>query len=247
MLELLADPNTWASLATLTLMEIILGVDNIVFISVLVSKLPKDQARIARQIGLSLALVFRILLLLVLSWLIGLTQPLFEIYGHGYSWRDIILFAGGAFLIYKATTEIHVEIEDPHDPTEKDAVGMALTAVVAQIVVIDAVFSIDSIITAIGMAEHVEVMIIAVIIAVAIMYAASSSIASFIEHHPTTKMLALAFLILIGVSLVADAIGFHIPKGYIYASMGFAVLVEGINITASARRKARAANQGKGK
>ena len=247
MLELLADPNTWASLATLTLMEIILGVDNIVFISVLVSKLPKDQARIARQIGLSLALVFRILLLLVLSWLIGLTQPLFEIYGHGYSWRDIILFAGGAFFIDTATTEIHEEIEDPHDPTEKDAVGMALTAVVAQIVVIDAVFSIDSIITAIGMAEHVEVMIIAVIIAVAIMYAASSSIASFIEHHPTTKMLALAFLILIGVSLVADAIGFHIPKGYIYASMGFAVLVEGINITASARRKARAANQGKGK
>lgn len=240
MLELLADPNTWASLATLTLMEIILGVDNIVFISVLVSKLPKDQARFARQIGLSLALVFRILLLLVLSWLIGLTQPLFEIYGHAYSWRDIILFAGGAFLIYKATTEIHEEIEDPHDPTAQDAVGMALTAVVAQIVVIDAVFSIDSIVTAIGMAEHVEVMIVAVIIAVAIMYAASSSIAAFIEHHPTTKMLALAFLILIGVSLVADAIGFHIPKGYIYASMGFAILVEGINITASARRKARA-------
>ncbi|MCB9993771.1 MAG: TerC family protein [Hyphomicrobiaceae bacterium] len=243
MFALLADPNTWASLATLTLMEIILGVDNIVFISVLVSKLPESQARLARQIGLSMALVFRILLLLVLSWLIGLTNPLFELLGHAYSWRDIILFVGGAFLIYKATSEIHEEIEDPHDPSADDMVGMALSAIVAQIVVIDAVFSIDSIVTAIGMAQHVEVMIAAVIIAVGIMYAASAPISDFIGRHPTTKMLALAFLILIGVSLVADAIGFHIPKGYIYAAMLFSVVVEAINITASARRKAR--NAGK--
>lgn len=245
MIEFWSSPQVWASLATLTIMEIVLGIDNIVFISVLVSKLPAAQAKRARQIGLLLALVFRILLLLVIAWIIGLTQPLFTLFEQDFSWRDLILFAGGAFLIYKATSEIHEEIEDPRDPTTKDAVGMTFQMVILQIVIIDAVFSIDSIVTALGMAQHVEVMIAAVIISIGVMYVASGPISRFVEKHPTTKMLALAFLILIGVSLVGEALGFHIPKGYIYAAMAFSVLVEAVNIAASARRKKKRAEASK--
>lgn len=244
MLELLYDPNVWAAFVTLTIMEIVLGIDNIVFISVLVSRLPKEQADRARKLGLALALIFRILLLLVISWVISLTQPVFDIAGFAPSWKDIILIAGGAFLIYKATHEMHAEIEEPHEADLKKQASMAFAAIIGQIIVIDMVFSIDSIVTAVGMADHVEVMIAAVIVAVGIMFIASGPVADFVAKHPTTKMLALAFLLLIGVSLVGDGLGFHIPKGYIYAAMGFSVLVEAINIIAKERRNKRAGGVG---
>jgi len=236
MLDLLLDPNVWVAFATLTVMEVVLGVDNVIFISVLVSRLPKAEAERARKIGLALALIFRIALLLVLSWIIALTAPVFSAFGHGFSWRDIILIAGGLFLLYKAVHEMHAEIEEPHEPELQIAARSALSAIIVQIVIIDMVFSIDSIVTAVGMSQHVEVMIAAVIVAVGIMFLASGPIANFVSRHPTTKMLALAFLLLIGVSLVADGVGFHIDKAYIYAAMAFAVMVEGVNIVASRRR-----------
>ncbi|MCF1742572.1 TerC family protein [Paradevosia shaoguanensis] len=239
MIELLTDPNAWIALATLTVMEIVLGIDNIVFISVLVSRLPKEQADRARKLGLSLALIFRILLLLVISWIIGLTQPVISAFGFELSWKDIILLGGGLFLIYKATHEMHAEIEEPHEPTIAQAAKAGFSAIIAQIIAIDLVFSIDSIVTAVGMAEHVEVMIAAVIIAVGVMFVASGPVARFVAEHPTTKMLALAFLLLIGVSLVADGLGFHIPKGYIYSAMAFSVLVEAVNIFARKRKSSR--------
>lgn len=243
-MEFLADPQVWAAFLTLTVMEVVLGIDNIVFISVLVSRLPKEQADRARRIGLALALIFRIALLLVISWIIGLTQPAFEIGGFAPSWKDLILILGGGFLIYKATHEMHAEIEEPHEVDLGKKARQAFAAIISQIVLIDLVFSIDSIVTAVGMAEHVEVMIAAVIVAVGIMFVASGPVAKFVSDHPTTKMLALAFLLLIGVSLVADGLGFHIPKGYIYAAMGFSVLVEAINIMAKQRRLARARKPG---
>ncbi len=239
MMELLSDPAVWAAFATLTVMEVVLGIDNIVFISVLVSRLPKDQADNARRLGLGLALIFRIALLLIISWIIGLDTHLFELFGHSFSWKDLILLGGGLFLIYKATHEMHAEIEEPHGEDLKSTAKAAFSAIIAQIIVIDMVFSIDSIITAVGMAQHVEVMIAAVIVAVGLMFIASGPIAGFVARHPTTKMLALAFLLLIGVSLVADGLGFHIEKGYIYAAMGFAVLVEAVNIFAKQRKAAR--------
>jgi predicted tellurium resistance membrane protein TerC len=238
MIDLLLDPNAWIAFATLTVMEVVLGVDNVIFISVLVSKLPKEQADRARRIGLSLALVFRIALLLVLSWIIALSQPVFTAFGHGFSWRDIILLGGGLFLIYKAVHEMHAEIEDPHEPTLKQQAKAALSGIITQIILLDLVFSIDSIITAIGMAQDVEVMVAAVVVAVGLMFLASGPISNFVARHPTTKMLALAFLLLIGVSLVADGLGFHIDKGYIYAAMGFAVLVEAVNIFSKQRKLA---------
>jgi predicted tellurium resistance membrane protein TerC len=241
MLELLTNPSVWAAFATLTVMEVVLGIDNIVFISVLVSRLPKEQADRARKLGLTLALVFRIALLLVISWIIALDNPLFELFGHGFSWKDLILIGGGGFLLYKATHEMHAEIEEPHTAELGRQATMAFGAIIAQIIVIDMVFSVDSIITAVGMADHVEVMIAAVIVAVGLMFVASGPIANFVAQHPTTKMLALAFLLLIGVSLVADGLGFHIPKGYIYSAMAFSVLVEAVNIIAKARRQARLA------
>jgi predicted tellurium resistance membrane protein TerC len=244
MFELLSDPTVWVAFATLTVMEIVLGIDNIVFISVLVSRLPKEQADRARRLGLALALIFRIALLLVLSWIIALDTDVINIFGQGLSWKDIILIAGGGFLIYKATHEMHAEIEEPHEPGLADAAKAAFSAIIVQIIIIDMVFSIDSIITAVGMAQHVEVMIAAVIVAVALMFIASGPIANFVAKHPTTKMLALAFLLLIGVSLVADGLGFHIEKGYIYAAMGFSVLVEAINIISKQRRLARKAAVG---
>lgn len=241
MMELLSDPAVWAAFATLTVMEIVLGIDNIVFISVLVSRLPKEQADRARQLGLALALIFRIALLLVITWIIGLKAEVFSLFGHGFSWKDIILLAGGLFLIYKATHEMHAEIEEPHGADLKNTAKAAFSAIIAQIIVIDMVFSIDSIITAVGMVpeDQVIVMIAAVIIAVGVMFVASGPIAGFVAKHPTTKMLALAFLLLIGVSLVADGMGYHIEKGYIYAAMAFSVLVEAVNIFAKQRKLKR--------
>lgn len=240
MFDWVADPTIWASLLTLTALEIVLGIDNVIFISILVARLPEARADRARQIGLGLALVFRIILLMMLTWLIGLTTPLFSVAGHGVSWRDIILIGGGLFLLVKGTLEIHGEIEGHH----RQGAGTATAAfgtIILQIVSIDLVFSIDSIVTAIGMAEHIEVMIAAVVIAMAVMYAASGPVSDFIKHHPTTKMLALAFLLLIGVALIADGIGFHIPRGYIYFAIAFAAGVEFINVLARRRRERRAA------
>jgi len=242
LLELLTDPQVWASFVTLCVMEIVLGIDNIVFISVVVSRLPEQQAARARQIGLGLALVFRVALLLVLSWLIGLTAPVFSAFGEEFSWRDLILIGGGLFLLVKATKEIHNEIEHEEADLTRKA-GTSFASIIAQVVVIDMVFSVDSIITAIGMAEHVEVMIAAVLVAIAVMYAASGPISSFVKHNPTTKMLALAFLLLIGVALIADGLGFHIPRGYIYFSMAFAAIVEIFNVMARRRRKKAAGGE----
>jgi predicted tellurium resistance membrane protein TerC len=241
MLDLLTDPNAWAALVTLTALEIVLGIDNIVFISVLVSRLDPSKATRARQIGLSLAFVFRIVLLVGLTWLIGLTAPVITILGNALSWRDLILISGGLFLIAKATHEIHHEVEagdSDEVPEARDAHSAFLVAV-AQLALVDLVFSIDSIITAIGMAERIEIMIAAVVIAMVIMYVASGAVARFIAAHPTTKMLALTFLVLIGVALVADGFAFHVPRGYIYSAMAFAALVEVFNVVASRNRARR--------
>jgi predicted tellurium resistance membrane protein TerC len=238
MIELLSDPAVWAAFATLTIMEIVLGIDNIIFISIVVSKLPRDQAKRARQIGLGLALVFRIALLGVLSWLIALTEPVFTIAGHGYSWRDIILGVGGLFLLYKATVEIHDQIEgETHEDEAGRKSAGSFNFIIGQIILIDIIFSVDSIITAIGMADHIEVMIAAVIVAVAVMYVASGPVADFVHRHPTVKMLALSFLLLIGVSLVAEGLGFHVPRGYVYFAMAFSALVEVFNIAVRRSRK----------
>lgn len=241
-MELLLDPNVWVAFVTLTVMEIVLGIDNIVFISVLVSRLPREQADFARKLGIGLALVFRIILLFLITIIVQLQDPVFSAFDHDFSWRDIILIAGGGFLIYKATHEMHAAIEEPHEVGLAEAAKASLQAIIVQIVIIDMVFSIDSIITAVGMvpADQVAVMIAAVLVAVGVMFLASGPIARFVADHPTTKMLALAFLLLIGVSLVADGLGFHIPKGYIYSAMAFSVLVEAVNIFAKQRRLARA-------
>ena len=239
LIELLTSPHAWAALVTLTVMEIVLGIDNIVFLGILVSRLPEPQSTRARQIGLALALVFRIALLSVLSWLIGLTAPLFTVLDQPVSWRDIILIGGGAFLIVKATMEIHSAVEGHHDEGGAKKAAASFGVIIAQIVAIDLVFSIDSIITAIGMVESLAVMVAAVCIAIAVMYVASAPVSAFISRHPTTKMLALAFLILIGVALVADGFGFHVPRGYIYSAMAFSALVEFLNVAARLRMQKR--------
>lgn len=239
MLDWVTDPAGWAALATLTAMEVILGIDNVIFISVLVSRLPKEQADKARTIGLALAFLFRVALLFTLTWMIGLVEPVFELFGRGFSWRDIILFVGGAFLVAKATHEIHNEMEGD-ELSEVEAVAPKFFfAAILQIAVVDLVFSIDSIITAIGMADQLGIMIGAVIIAMIVMYVSSGPVSDFIAEHPTTKMLALAFLILIGASLCAEATGFHLPRGYIYAAMAFAAAVETINIVAAKKKRRR--------
>jgi len=237
----ITDPAIWASLVTLTAMEIVLGIDNIVFISVIVGKLPPERATRARQLGLAMALVFRILLLLSLFWLIGLTAPLFTLFGEAFSWRDLVLIAGGAFLLFKATLEIHKDVEGGHGETTTAKVYAGFAVIVTQIAAIDLVFSVDSILTAIGMAEHVGVMIAAVVIAIAVMYVASGPVAGFIDRHPTTRMLALAFLLMIGIALVADGIGFHIPRGYLYAAMAFSAIVEVLNVLARRNRQKQGA------
>ncbi|MFC7398879.1 TerC family protein [Chelatococcus sp. GCM10030263] len=245
MFEWIFEPTGWAALVTLAAMEIVLGIDNVVFISVLVSRLPQNQAEQARRIGLLLALVFRVLLLLTLTFILTLTQPVFTVFGHGVSWRDIVLLFGGIFLIGKATHEIHAEIEGEQDEDDEAAAPNALLVAVLQIAAIDLVFSIDSIVTAIGMAQDVSIMITAVVIAMAVMYFAAGVVGTFISRHPTTKMLALSFLILIGMALVADGSGLHVPRGYIYSAMAFAAAVEFINVWAGRNRRKRLALRGK--
>ena len=238
MMDLLFSPQAWVALVTLSALEIVLGIDNVVFISVLVAKLDPATAKRARQIGLLLALVFRIGFLFALTWLMGLTAPVAVIYGNPFSWHDIILISGGLFLIAKATHEIHSEIESHDEAPSAGAVArQAFMAVTAQIIVIDLVFSIDSIVTAIGMAQDIRIMVAAVMIAVAVMYFSSGAVSRFITRHPTTKMLALAFLVLIGTALVADGFDFHIPRGYIYFAMGFAGAVEAVNYMVRRRQK----------
>ena len=237
MIELWTSPEAWAALLTLTALEIVLGIDNVIFLSVIVSRIPEQQATRARQIGLALALIFRIVLLTLLVWLIGLTQDIVTIKGAGFSWRDIILIAGGLFLIAKATHEIHGEVEAHEEASDAAGGASAFLWVILQIVVIDMVFSLDSIITAIGMAQDLEIMIAAVVIACVIMYASSGPVARFVAEHPTTKMLALAFLVLIGVTLVADGFKFHIPRGYIYFAITFSAAVEFVNVLAKRNRR----------
>ncbi len=237
MIGLLTSPEAWAALLTLTALEIVLGIDNVIFLSVIVSRIPQRQATRARQIGLALALVFRILLLALLVWLIGLTQAIFTVKGMAFSWRDIILIGGGLFLIAKATHEIHTEVEARDEENGEASGASAFFWVIIQIIVIDMVFSLDSIITAIGMAQDLEIMIAAVIIACIIMYVSSGPVARFVAEHPTTKMLALAFLVLIGVALVADGFKFHIPRGYIYFAIAFSAAVEAFNVLARRNRK----------
>jgi predicted tellurium resistance membrane protein TerC len=242
MIELLFDPHAWAALVTLTVLEIVLGIDNVVFISILVSRCDPKQAKRARQIGMSLAFVFRIAMLFGLTWLMKLTQPLFSLFGIGFSWRDFILIGGGLFLIAKATHEIHNEVEARDGNGPAAVASQAFYLVVLQLIAVDLIFSLDSIITAIGMVRDIEIMIAAVCLAMIVMYAASGPVSTFIAEHPTTKMLALAFLVLIGMALVADGFEVHIPRGYIYFAMAFAASVEAFNVVAGRnRRRARRA------
>jgi predicted tellurium resistance membrane protein TerC len=235
MIALLSDPESWVAFLTLVVLEVVLGIDNVIFLSILVSRIPPRQAKRARQLGLALALVFRIVMLAALVWLIGLTEPVITIGRNAFSWRDLILIGGGAFLIAKATHEIHKEVEAGGSEGSARPAS-AFFWVIVQIVVIDIIFSLDSIITAIGMVQELAIMVSAVIVACGVMYAASGPVAGFVARHPTTKMLALAFLVLIGAALVADGFAFHIPRGYIYFAIAFSLAVESFNILARRNR-----------
>jgi len=229
MLELLSDPNAWIAFATLTALELVLGIDNIIFISILVDKLPKERREFARRLGLFMAMFMRIGLLLILAWIIGLVEPLFHVFGRGVSGRDLILILGGMFLIWKSTGEIHGAMEG-EEHQASGAVRATFTAVILQIMVIDLVFSLDSIITAVGMVDEIPVMIAAVVASVALMMLFAGPIGRFVSDHPTIKMLALSFLVVVGVVLVAEGFGHHVPKGYVYFAMAFSVCVEMLNI-----------------
>lgn len=236
-MHLLTDPAAWISLLTLAALEIILGIDNIVVLSILTDRLPPKQARQARRIGLGMALAFRLLLLSLISWMTRLTAPVFALFGQDFSWRDLILIAGGLFLMAKATQEVHTEIEGEDDvPAARAAAMSGFSAIIFQIAAMDMIFSLDSIITAVGMARDIEIMIAAICIAMAIMYFAAEAVGAFIKRHPTTKMLALCFLILIGIALVADGLGFHLPRGYLYFAMIFSAIVETFNVLAKSRK-----------
>ncbi len=239
MLELLTNPAVWASFLTLTVLEIVLGVDNVIFISIAAARLPEGQRARARFIGLSGALVLRVALLFSISYIIGLSAPVLTVAGFEASWRDIILLAGGLFLIWKAATEIFAEVEG-ETRANGSAAKATLFAVIAQIMVLDLIFSLDSVITAVGIADHLEVMVAAVTVAIVIMMLAAESISGFIERHPSTKMLALAFLFMVGMALVADGMHHHIERGFIYAAMVFAGGVEGLNLWRQKRRGPKA-------
>lgn len=237
---LVQDPAAWVALVTLVVMEVVLGIDNLIFISILTNKLPPENREKARKIGIGLALVMRLGLLGTVAWIVQLTNPVFELFGHGFSWKDLILIAGGLFLVWKATKEIHHNV-DPIDHKENmvgGAAAMSFSAAIGQILLLDLVFSVDSIITAVGMTPHLPIMVIAVLAAVTVMLVAANPLANFIEKNPTIVMLALAFLLMIGTTLIAEGMGFHVPKGYIYAAMAFSALVEVLNMVArNARQK----------
>lgn len=236
MVELLSDPAVWASFLTLTILEIVLGVDNVIFISITASRLPEHQRRSARLVGLTGALLMRIILLFSIAWIVGLTRPIVTFMGWELSWRDLILLAGGFFLLYKATTEIFAEMEP--EEAEETFGKITFGGVIFQIIILDLVFSLDSVITAVGIADHLEVMVAAVVVAILIMMVAAEPIAGFVEQHPSTKMLALAFLAMVGLALIADGLQQHIERGFIYAAMVFAGAVEALNLIRARRRKA---------
>ncbi len=246
--RLAADPTAWAALATLIAMEVVLGIDNLIFISILTNKLPEGQREKARRIGIGLALVMRLALLGTIAIIVSLTQPVITIFGKGFSWRDFILIAGGLFLLWKATKEIHHNV-DPrgglHDADTGQAVISNFGTAIAQIILLDLVFSVDSIITAVGMTDEIVIMVIAVVVAVTVMLLAADPLANFIEDNPTIVMLALAFLMMIGTTLIAEGFGVKVPKGYIYAAMTFSALVEGLNMLSrrAARKRERLADE----
>jgi predicted tellurium resistance membrane protein TerC len=232
------DPATWISLLTLAGLEIVLGVDNLVFIAILTDRLPPEKRSFARKLGLAMALVTRLILLATIAWIVTLTQPTFHVGGFGLSWRDIILLGGGVFLLYKATQEIHAQMEGEADEDTSAAAAATATVgrIVAQIAVVDIIFSLDSVITAVGMADQLWVMVAAVLIAMALMITAANPLAEFVSRHPTVKMLALSFLLLIGMVLIADGLHFHIPKGYVYSALAFSIIVESLNFRARRKR-----------
>ncbi|MES1990454.1 MAG: TerC family protein [Pseudomonadota bacterium] len=237
LISLLSSPENWASLITLTVLEIVLGVDNIIFLAILASRLPKDKQKLGRRLGLVAALVTRLGLLFSVAWIVTLSEPIITIAGLGISWRDIMLLVGGLFLIAKSTLEIHAEVEGKHDSEDGNVVKATLWMVVCQIAIIDIVFSLDTVMTAVGMSDHFPIMAFAVLAAVVVMIFAAEPVAAFVDKHPTVKMLALSFLILIGVSLVADALDFHIPKAYLYFAVAFSIGVESLNLWAKGRKK----------
>ena len=237
MLELLTSYEVWISLLTLTALEIVLGIDNLIFLSIVSGRLPKHHQQLARRIGLALALLGRIVLLFSLTWIIGLTAPVFTVMAHEVSWRDMVLILGGAFLMVKGTMETHHMLEG-HE--EDSSVGsITFFAATIQIIVLDVVFALDSIITAVGMSDHLPVMIAAVVIAMIVMLVAADPVGNFVNEHPTVKMLALTFLLLVGMALIADGLHFHIPRGYLYFAIAFSALVEGLNLWAAKARKRR--------
>jgi len=236
-MEFLTNPELWASLLTLTVLEIVLGIDNIIFISIVSGKLPAEKQGKARLVGLGLALIMRIILLSMIVWIARLTDPVFTIADHPVSWRDIILIGGGLFLMVKGTHEIHSSVEGDVDETVTSSKQVTFGAVIVQIVLLDIVFSLDSVITAIGMTDHLGVMIGAVVIAMGIMLFAAKPVSDFVNKHPTVKMLALSFLLLVGMALIADGIGFHIPRGYLYFSVAFSLGVECLNLWSQSNRR----------
>ncbi len=244
-LLLLQDPTAWIALITLVVMEVVLGIDNLIFISILTNKLPEEQRERARRIGIGLALIMRLALLGTVAWIVKLTNPVFELFGHGFSWKDMILIAGGLFLVWKATKEIHHNV-DPIDHEEAfigTAVSTGFKAAIGQILILDLVFSVDSIITAVGMTPHLPIMVVAVLAAVTVMLVAAGPLARFIEKNPTIVMLALGFLLMIGTTLIAEGMGLHVPKGYIYAAMAFSALVEVLNMLSRRKRQRDKANK----
>ncbi|WP_439814165.1 TerC family protein [Zavarzinia sp. CC-PAN008] len=234
------DPAAWVALGTLIAMEVVLGIDNLLFISIITNKLPAHQQERARRVGIGLALVMRLALLGTVFFIVQLTTPIFELFGHGFSWRDLILIAGGLFLVWKATKEIHHSVDpDPGPDMFTGPVTLTMSAAIMQILLLDLVFSIDSIITAVGMTEHVPIMVIAVLVAVTVMLILANPLAEFVGRNPTVVMLALSFLLMIGMTLIAEGFGAKVPKGYVYAAMGFSVLVEVLNMLARNARQRR--------
>ncbi|NUS21675.1 MAG: TerC family protein [Mesorhizobium sp.] len=233
-----SNPTAWIALLTLVVLEIVLGIDNLIFISILTNKLPEAQRARARRLGISAALVMRLILLATISTIVQLTEPVFTAFGHGFSWRDLILISGGLFLVWKATKEIHHTVDpQDHQDTMVGTLQMSLAGAIFQILLLDLVFSIDSIITAVGMTDEIAIMYVAVILAVSVMMLAATPLANFIARNPSIVMLALGFLLMIGMTLIADGMGYHVPKGYIYTAMGFSALVEGLNMLARNRKK----------
>ncbi|MEE4677478.1 TerC family protein [Pseudomonas alliivorans] len=243
LLELATSPAAWIALATLVVMEVVLGIDNLIFISIITNKLPEHQREKARKLGIGMALVMRLGLLSTVAYIVQLTEPVFEVFGQAFSWKDMILIAGGLFLVWKATTEIHhsMDVKTEEEKTLSATVALTMGSAIVQILMLDLVFSIDSIITAVGMTEHLPIMIIAVVSAVVVMLVAANPLAKFINDNPTVVMLALGFLIMIGMTLIAEGFGAHVPKGYIYAAMTFSAAIEGLNMMVRRAKRRKAA------